>query len=315
MKKISVIIPVYNTEKYLRRCFDSVIAQDYKNLEIVIINDGSEDNSEQIINEYKNKYPELISYYKKENSGVADTRNFGIEKAQGDYIMFLDSDDYIDKALLKTLEEYVNKNIDLIKFKLQRVNEEGKTLEIVSGATFEKTTGEDGFNKLYSTDVLLDSPCVYLIKKEIFVKNSLKFAVGTEHEDFGLVPFIIVLAQTMVSINFYGYYYVQSDNSITRNENYTKTIKKAYDALKHYDNAIVLIEILNINKITKQNLKIYYTNAIILKAKELHNDEQKKYIKEIKNRKMTKNIKIRNMKQLIKKILLTMNIKLYLQMK
>ena len=88
MKKISVIIPVYNTEKYLRRCFDSVIAQDYKNLEIVIINDGSEDNSEQIINEYKNKYPELISYYKKENSGVADTRNFGIEKAQGDYIMF-----------------------------------------------------------------------------------------------------------------------------------------------------------------------------------------------------------------------------------
>lgn len=315
MKKISVIIPVYNTEKYLRRCFDSVIAQDYKNLEIVIINDGSEDNSEQIINEYKNKYPELISYYKKENSGVADTRNFGIEKAQGDYIMFLDSDDYIDKALLKTLEEYVNKNIDLIKFKLQRVNEEGKTLEIVSGATFEKTTGEDGFNKLYSTDVLLDSPCVYLIKKELFVKNSLKFAVGTEHEDFGLVPFIIVLAQTMVSINFYGYYYVQSDNSITRNENYTKTIKKAYDALKHYDNAIVLIEILNINKITKQNLKIYYTNAIILKAKELHNDEQKKYIKEIKDRKMTKNIKIRNMKQLIKKILLTMNIKLYLQMK
>ena len=315
MKKISVIIPVYNTEKYLRRCFDSVIAQDYKNLEIVIINDGSEDNSEQIINEYKKKYPELISYYKKENSGVADTRNFGIEKAQGDYIMFLDSDDYIDKALLKTLEEYVNKNIDLIKFKLQRANEEGKTLEIVSGATFEKTTGEDGFNKLYSTDVLLDSPCVYLIKKEIFVKNSLKFAVGTEHEDFGLVPFIIVLAQTMVSINFYGYYYVQSDNSITRNENYTKTIKKAYDALKHYDNAIVLIEILNINKITKQNLKIYYTNAIILKAKELHNDEQKKYIKEIKDRKMTKNIKIRNMKQLIKKILLTMNIKLYLQMK
>ena len=241
MKKISVIIPVYNTEKYLRRCFDSVIAQDYKNLEIVIINDGSEDNSEQIINEYKKKYPELISYYKKENSGVADTRNFGIEKAQGDYIMFLDSDDYIDRALLKTLEEYVNKNIDLIKFKLQRANEEGKTLEIVSGATFEKTTGEDGFNKLYSTDVLLDSPCVYLIKKEIFVKNSLKFAVGTEHEDFGLVPFIIVLAQTMVSINFYGYYYVQSDNSITRNENYTKTIKKAYDALKHYDNAIVLI--------------------------------------------------------------------------
>ena len=240
MKKISIIIPVYNTAKYLKRCLDSVLAQSYKDFEMVIINDGSTDNSEQIINEYKDKYPDLISYYNKPNTGVASTRNFGIEKAKGEYIMFLDSDDYIDKVLLKTLEQYTNKDIDLIKFKLQRVDEEGKTLEIVPGATFEETTGEDGFNKLYSTDVLLDSPCVYLIKKEIFAKNNLKFTVGTEHEDFGLIPFIIVLAKTMVSVNFYGYFYIQSDNSITRNEDYKRTIKKAYDALKHYDNAIQL---------------------------------------------------------------------------
>lgn len=315
MKKISVIIPVYNTEKYLKRCLDSVIAQEYKDLELVIINDGSTDNSEQLINEYKTKYPELISYYNKENTGVADTRNFGIKKAKGEYIMFLDSDDYIDTALLKNLEDYINKNIDLIKFKLQRVNGEGETLEIVPGATFEETTGEEGFNKLYSTDVLLDSPCVYLIKKEILTKNNLKFMVGTEHEDFGLVPFIIVLAKTMVSVNFYGYYYIQSENSITRNENYKKTIKKAYDALKHYDNAIELTQKLKLGKLTKQNIKIYYTNAIILKAKELHKEEQEKYIKEIQARKMVKNIKVRNLKQLIKKILLSLNIKLYLQMK
>lgn len=315
MKKISVIIPVYNTEKYLKRCLDSVIAQEYKDLELVIINDGSTDNSEQLINEYKTKYPELISYYNKENTGVADTRNFGIKKAKGEYIMCLDSDDYIDTALLKNLEDYINKNIDLIKFKLQRVNEEGETLEIVPGATFEETTGEEGFNKLYSTDVLLDSPCVYLIKKEILTKNNLKFMVGTEHEDFGLVPFIIVLAKTMVSVNFYGYYYIQSENSITRNENYKKTIKKAYDALKHYDNAIELTQKLKLGKLTKQNIKIYYTNAIILKAKELHKEEQEKYIKEIQARKMVKNIKVRNLKQLIKKILLSLNIKLYLQIK
>ena len=111
MKKVSIIIPVYNTEKYLKRCFDSVIAQEYENLELVIINDGSIDNSEQIINEYKNKYPDLIRYYSKENTGVADTRNYGIEKANGEYVMFLDSDDYLDKALLKTLEEYINEDI------------------------------------------------------------------------------------------------------------------------------------------------------------------------------------------------------------
>lgn len=315
MKKISVVIPVYNTEKYLKRCFDSVIEQNYPNLELVIINDGSKDNSEIIIKEYKDKYPNLISYYKKENTGVADTRNFGIEKATGDYIMFLDSDDYIDKALFKNLENYINNEVELIKFKLQRVDDSGKTLEIVPGATFETKTGEEGFNDLYSTDVLLDSPCVYLIRKDIFVRNDLKFAIGTEHEDFGLIPFIVVLAKTIASINFYGYYYVQSDNSITRNEDYNKTIKKAYDALKHYDNAIKLINEFNLNKRTKQNLRIYYTNAIILKTKELHEKEQEEFIKEIQQRKMVKNIKIRNLKQLIKRIMLCINIKWYLQTK
>ena len=119
----------------------------------------------------------------------------------------------------------------------------------------------------------------------------------------------------MVSVNFYGYFYIQSDNSITRNEDYNRTIKKAYDALKHYDNAIELTKKLNLNKLTKQNIRIYYTNAIILKAKELHAKEQENYINEIKNRKMAKNIKVRNIKQLIKRLLLSINIKLYLQMR
>ena len=78
MKKISIIIPVYNTAKYLKRCLDSVLAQSYKDFEMVIINDGSTDNSEQIINEYKDKYPDLIRYYNKPITGVASTRNFGI---------------------------------------------------------------------------------------------------------------------------------------------------------------------------------------------------------------------------------------------
>ena len=106
----------------------------------------------------------------------------------------------------------------------------------------------------------------------------------------------------MVSVNFYGYFYIQSDNSITRNEDYNRTIKKAYDALKHYDNAIELTKKLNLNKLTKQNIRIYYTNAIILKAKELHAKEQENYINEIKNRKMAKNIKVRNIKQLFSSI-------------
>ena len=93
MKKgISIIVPIYNSEKYLNKCIDSLINQTEKNIEIILVNDGSTDNSEEIIKEYKDK---RIKYYKNKNQGIGKTRNFGIEQATGSYIMFVDSDDYI----------------------------------------------------------------------------------------------------------------------------------------------------------------------------------------------------------------------------
>lgn len=314
MKKLSIIIPVYNTEKHLKKCFDSIINQNNSEIEVVVVNDGSTDNSEVIIKEYTSKYKDVFTYYKKDNTGVSDTRNFGVEKATGKYIMFLDSDDYIDKKLYNNIKKYIDEDIELIKYKMQRVDENDKILEIVPGATFDKITGEEGFNKLYGTDVLLDSPCVYIIKKDIFVRNNLKFKVGTEHEDFGLIPFVIVLAKSMVSTNFYGYYYVQSQGSLMRNENYKKTIKRVYDALGHYDNAKEYSQKINISKLTHDNIMIYYTNAVILKARDLKEEERKKYLEELKRRKVFKNIKARNLKQMIKKIMLMIDINLYLKL-
>lgn len=313
MKKLSIIVPVYNTEKHLKKCFDSIINQNNSEIEVVVINDGSTDNSEVIIKEYTEQYKDVFKYYKKDNSGVADTRNFGIEKATGEYIMFLDSDDYIDKKLYDNIKKYIDENVELIKYKMQRVDENDKILSIVPGATFDKITGEEGFNKLYGTDVLLDSPCVYVIKKDIFTRDNLKFKVGTEHEDFGLIPFVIVLAKSMVSTNFYGYYYVQSKGSLMRNENYQKTIKRVYDALGHYDNAKEYSKEINISKLTHDNIMIYYTNAVILKARDLKEEERKKYLEELKKRKVFKNIKVRNLKQMIKKILLMIDMNLYLK--
>ena len=314
MKKLSIIVPVYNTEKHLKKCFDSIINQNNSEIEIVVINDGSTDNSETIIKEYTDKYKDIFKYYKKDNTGVADTRNFGIEKATGEYIMFLDSDDYIDQKLYDNIKKYIDENVELIKYKMQRVDENDKLLEIVPGATFDEITGEEGFNRLYGTDVLLDSPCVYVIKKDIFERNNLKFKVGTEHEDFGLIPFVIVLAKSMVSTNFYGYYYVQSQGSLMRNENYQKTIKRVYDALGHYDNAKEYSQKINISKLTHDNIMIYYTNAVILKARDLKEEERKKYLQELNKRKVFKNIKARNLKQMIKKILLMMDMNLYLKL-
>ncbi len=314
MSKVSIIVPVYNTSKHLRKCIDSLVNQTQKDIEIIIINDGSTDNSEAIIKEYINKHSSIIKYYSKENEGVAKTRNFGIEKATSDYVLFIDSDDYIDKCLIEKLMPYINQKIEMIKFKLQRVDKNGNILEKVDGPVFSKITGQEAFNKLYCEDVLLDSPCVYLIKKTLFTENNFKFK-RKYHEDFGLIPLIIITAKSITSTPYYLYYYVQAPNSITRNEDYSKTIEKFNDALFHYDNALNEINNMNLDKMVEENIKIYYTNALILKLNELNNQDKTKYIKQIRKRKMYKNIKVRNIKQLIKRILLAINIKLYLKMR
>ena len=103
MPKISVIVPVYNTEKYIEKCLQSILSQTMNDIEIIVVNDGSTDNSENVIKQIeKNNNTKIqIKYFKKENGGLSDARNYGVKKATGKYISFIDSDDYIDKNLYK----------------------------------------------------------------------------------------------------------------------------------------------------------------------------------------------------------------------
>ena len=312
MCKISVIVPVYNTEKYLEKCLDSLVNQTMNNIEIIVVNDGSIDHSEDIIKKYEEKYKNMIKYYKKENGGLSSARNYGISKAKGKYITFVDSDDYLDINLFSKLEKYIQKDIDLIKYKTIKIYE-NKKQEKFEGPVFEQKNGQEAFDELYSKDVLLEPAWLYLYKREFWNKNNFKYMVNTYHEDFGLTPLIIVKSESVVSTNIYGYYYMQRQNSIVTDT--TKNIKKAYDLLIHYDNMIKKINELKINEKTKENIKIYYTNAILLNINNLNKKDYKNYKKEIKKRKMIKNIKVRNFKQLIKKILLLINIKIYLKLR
>ena len=313
MKLVSIIIPIYNNESTVGKAIESSINQIIEEIEVILINDGSSDNSLKILKEYELKYPDKIKVYNKENTGIADTRNFGIERAEGKYIMFLDADDYIDINLLENLKQYIDRDIELIKYKM-KIIEESEQKETAT-VNFDCISGEEGFNKLCFTDVFMDSPCLYLMHKSIFTKNNLKFTKNTYHEDFGLMPFVLLNAKTMVSTDIYGYNYIQSDNSIMRNNDYKKTLKKADDLLIHYDNMITRVQNMQLNYKTVQNLKIYYTNNILLKLYELKNKDQKRYIKEIRKRKMQNNIKVRNIKQFMKKIILNINIKLYLKIR
>ncbi|MCI8352158.1 MAG: glycosyltransferase [Clostridia bacterium] len=315
MCKLSIIVPIYNAGDNLKRCIESTISQDLEDTEILAINDGSTDNSREIIKKYEKENPQKITYYEKENTGVADTRNFGISKAKGKYILFVDSDDYIKQGLLEELKKYIEQDIDIIKFKLERVNENGDILEKVDGAVFDKCDGQTAFNRLCFNDVLLDSPCVYMFKKQLFEENNLQFKVNTEHEDFGLIPLVILKAKSIISINTYGYCYLQTKGSITRNEDYSKTLKKVNDTLIHYDNMLEFISKDNLTETTTKNLKTYYTNAIILKLKELKKEDLDIYIQKIRKRNMIANIQVNNVKQFVKKLILKINVKLYLKLK
>lgn len=310
--KLTVIIPVYNREKTIEKAIVSVAEQLREDMECIVLNDGSTDHTEEVIQECLSKYGEKISYYKKENEGIAATRNFGITHAKGEYILFVDSDDYIEPHLLETIKPYFEQEIDIIKYKAKHVDENGKELTKITGPNFSNKSGEEAFNLLAFTDVLMDSPCVYAFKKDLFIKNKMFFKTGTYHEDFGLIPLILLTAKTVVSIDYYGYCYVQSNESITRNQDYEKTKKRWEDALFHYDNMLQWISQNELDIKTKENVKTYYTNAILLKLGTIKKEDRKPYVKQIKQRKMTQNIKPKNIRQFIKRILLTLNINWYL---
>ena len=315
MPKISVIIPVYNTEKYVEKCLESLAKQEMQDFEVIIVNDGSTDNSENVIKNYMQSSKLNIKYLEKENGGLASARNYGVEKASGKYISFLDSDDYLDKNLFSELEKYIDKDIDLIKFKMKKVDEKGRLIEKLDGPVFDICSGKQAYEKLCTSDKYMDPACIYLYKREFFVENNFKYKLRY-HEDFGLTSLIIVQAKTVISTDICGYNYLQTEESLTRSKDDSKNIDRAKDMLIHYDNMLAVIDAnYDLSEKTKELVKRYYTNSVVLKAGSLKGKEKRNYIKEIKYRMMYKNIKPENLKQKIKRILLKYNISLYLKMR
>lgn len=313
--KLSIIIPVYNVEKYIEHCLNSIKLQTMKDFEIIIINDGATDNSEKIIKEYQKNNPDLIiKYLKKENGGLASARNYGVKFAEGDYISFIDPDDYLDSNTYDDLKVYMDKKIDVIKFKLKLVNNKKEVIELVNGPVFNECSGEEAYKKLCISDKFMDPACIYLYRREYFIENGFQYRLRY-HEDFGLTSLVIVNAKTFVSTNCYGYNYLQTDNSLTRDNDYNKNKLRAKDMIAHYDYMIDNIEKYNIKKETKEFVKRYYTNSVILKTQTLNGQDQKEYIKEIKQRKLYQNIKPYNLRQLIKRTILKTSVKLYLKLR
>ena len=302
--KFSLIIPAYNVEKYIKKCLDSVLNQTYNDYEIIIINDGSTDNTSKLLESYKsNKKIKIIN---QENKGLSNARNTGVSNAKGDYILFIDSDDFIEKELLEILNKTI-KDEDLVRFHIRILDETNKIIKEYKEETFNNLNGIEAFNKLSKYNLVELAVC-YAYKKDTFLKNNYKFEEKTYHEDFGLIPYIIISSKKVTSINYIGYNYLQRKNSIMNNTDYEKEIKKSNDVLKHYKNLIKWSQ--NI----EGDLTIYKSfiaNSVILKSLNLKEKDYKNYIKKLKEYKVYDNLLTNNKENKIKKILIKISPKLY----
>ena len=283
--KFSIIVPIYNVEKYLKKCLESLVNQTYKPYEIILVNDGTKDNSQLIIDEYIKKYPDMIKGYIKENGGLSDARNYGIERASGDYLVFVDSDDYIKLDLLETLQNEIVDE-DVIGYNLIIVDNNYKEIEEIDKPTFNVTSGEEALANLIEGKNYFETAWTYAYNLDFWKKNKFKYFKNLYHEDFGLTPNILLKAKKVKTLDYAGYYYFQNDNGIIRSGNMEKTLKKAYDMLHlfdfHINESVKLIK----NEKYKSLFESYLANAVINKINELEGKEKKKYIGELKKRKV-----------------------------
>ena len=308
MLKFSLIIPVYNTHDYLRKCLESIVMQkfDKEKYEAIIINDGSTDNSEEIILEFKNKYPNIIKYIKKENGGVSSARNLGIKKSKGEYLFFVDSDDYLDLDILNRLEKTLcNDEADVIRINSRDVKSNG---DVIKEIIIKESKNEIGLIKNIMKEKSLEVPWGYIIKKSLFIDNRLQFAPQV-HEDFGLIPIILYEAKTIKQLSYIGYNYVERETSLTAEKEYEKLKKRVDDMFILYREHMRIIKA---NNIKGKLLRSYSLEAMLNKLTTLNREDLKIKLEEFKKFINPKDIYCYNLKKVIKKILLMINIKLYL---
>ena len=210
--KISIIVPIYNSSKYLDRCIKSIINQTYKNIEILLVDDGSTDDSFDKCNKYKNK-DKRIKIYTKENEGVSATRNFGISKATGKYFSFVDSDDYIEKnyieVLYKGLTKY-NSKICLGGYRTIYLN--GK-IENKSSSKEYQSNKKEALTKLLYVDGVDVSPCSKLYDISLF--KNIKYPVNRLFEDTATTYKIIDQCDNIAVCDYPIYNYCIRSKSIT----------------------------------------------------------------------------------------------------
>lgn len=269
MKKISIIVPVYNAENYINRCLNSLINQTMKDIEIIIVNDGSTDKSEEVIKPYlkcKN-----IKYIKKQNKGLSSSRNVGIENAKGEYIGFVDNDDYVDKNMFHDMYKMAKENnSDIVVCGTEIID--GKKSKICHPRINLTNNVKD---------YMLSQPTTWnkIYKRNLFDKD-YKFSENLSIDDLDLIPCLILKTTKISYIDKPYYKYVMTNESITRKKEFDY---KFLDIYKSLENIEKRFKKSNKYKEFKQEIEFLYIEHLLHGAGRKiskYKKEGKKYLKE-----------------------------------
>lgn len=224
-KLVSIIIPVYNCEKYIGKCLESVLGQTYKNVEIIVIDDGSTDQSLEVINRTV-QAKSNVKVIHQENQGVSEARNRGIESAAGDYVTFLDGDDYLGESYIESLMKAAEQNnADLVICGYRKVDSEGTVLSKTVPGQYVPFKHEEWAYRITAS-------CSRLYRKEIWDKYHISFESGARGEDVPIALFFNKVCRNIVTVPAAEYYYVQHSESITHNFRGLRNLRLPYRSIE-----------------------------------------------------------------------------------
>jgi glycosyltransferase involved in cell wall biosynthesis len=216
---ITVIVPIFNVETYLTACLDSLQQQTNQHFHVLLIDDGSTDNSATIASSYVEKTPNLFTYYKKPNGGLSDARNFGIDKSTSDYVMFVDSDDVITLNTMEDIQQKLSKSpVDVLCFGMTEIDEDGRHIRNIPATigSFSNTTLADTPELL---TLALPNACNKVVKTSLFKANNILFPKGLWYEDLATIPKLYNVATRIGFMKAYLYHYRTREGSITQTVN------------------------------------------------------------------------------------------------
>ncbi|MBO7560616.1 glycosyltransferase [Candidatus Saccharibacteria bacterium] len=289
---ISVIVPVYNVEKYLRKCVDSIIGQTYPNLEILLIDDGSTDDSKTIVDEYARDYKQIRAVHQK-NGGLSSARNTGIANAQGEWLAFVDSDDYIDARFIEKLYDLAAKNdSDITTCSFEAFTDDNSILKKSPVWPTEVMTGEETVICSFKNK-LPAYVCLSLFSAKLFADPKMRFPEGKEFEDIAIRVRLLSQAKKVAFTNEKIYYYLMRGDAITGK----KFSKKRYDDYMYALNEVKDYLIENGTEKERENLNyfLYYSQNTLLNylAREKSTKENMKFWRQIRKnlRELYKDVK------------------------